>query len=495
MKLNLLGLFLFASLAQANIGVVKTPFALKMNQKTFSDIFFHSVVENSLKGSLSLPLSDFAVNDPFSVRVSGIQLSLNYLFDTPEQKNSAWSFETKKLSAALTVQKIDATQIIRVVNDGNEMEIRLDGVCTNIRLELAEGLTEASGSIKLSQANSIPQLELIKFQANWIPGSWKIVSMDCQGPRGFDQVIRQAAGEKLQTINPFLPEIQSQIQAVLNAGLKDPIAMQFEIDSNPRIRLQIRSEPFRAPNQSQMIVQGMAQFQFYLPENRDCDAEIRGSVKNEATESLALPFEAITALAKCAQKAGMMRSTIPSNQVPAFVEFRASAQTVRYVWPDLNSFSAKAIFPFVFGGNGDLSISDPKRTGKNTFSANLNYPLKLKIFAPKENKYLPYLAFTSSLEGKAKFALQSGELRIVPERISQLHHQWDEEYLARFPTDQKLLTDKIQPKINELAQTQGIRFRLPSFYAGGLKFSPQEGDLRGNIFEMKFSTSKGKISN
>ena len=459
-------LFTFSAFAS---NVVKTPFQIVATQGDIETLIDQNLNAKALKGDVPINVLDKTITDPFQVKISGISVQLKYEIKKPVRspEESLWRVQSEKLSAELMVKKIDASQTIEIIVDGKKSIIHLNGYCSDVKLSLPEGKTHINGAAKLNYSTGKPEAELVNFEANWEPGSWQIVSMNCQGPRGFDKVISKAAEQNLREINPFLDEIRTEIKNQLKGLFLSPLNLDFVVGKSSPISVKMNTSKFEVMGKN-LLVSGSTSIQFLgLSKESNCGTEVlnlTGNAKKSNFRRITLPMQAIKSVIACMQASNQFQFSFLSNEISAFKELQTQWIEKALVWPDLLNFSNDAIFGFNLEITGAPEISEERYHNKGMLF-NLHAPMRMRMDATKEEELIPYMYFRTDLDGPVKLEIEKNTIRLLFSENFPLAIKayFDREYVSKYKTNTSMWWTKIEDTLQNYLSTTGLELKIPDF--------------------------------
>lgn len=487
--------FLYAATptATAADNIVKTPVLISMPKAKFATLINEGAIQSNLRGQSQAPLDDIHLTSPFQVAVTGIRLNVSYDFEAPvnPRNGSEWLVQQKKLSATVTVANVAAHQIIKVIRNGTEIEVRMDGNCTNVQLALPEGKATASGRLTLGQRNGSPRLELRDFKAAWQPGSWQVVSMSCTGPQGFDQMVARAALEKLQTIDPFFADLSAQIQGGLDGALNEKINLAFGNPVQPGQTARLLAPPARANANGDVVVKGDLYF-YFKPGKGGCGATIADfaqlPVPAAGDTALFVPFAALKALFACTHSDGSLAFATDSTKFTAWQQLMGSWMSKNAVWPDLNTFDERALFKW----NG-VSAAPPEMTNEkpaqaaNAFTMRVAQKMNILMRAPKDGRHVNYMHISGFYSGPVYVSVAAGRvsMKMMEGGTLALNGRWDADYVKAYDPKQDVDWARLTEEGKKGLTGQGWNFAIPSFgVSRNLMIATKDGQLRGANFRL-----------
>lgn len=488
--------------ATAADNVVKMPVLISMPKPKFAALINEGAIQSNLNGASETPLEDIHVTDPFQVSVTGIKLGVRYNFEAPidPANPSQWLVKQKRLAAQVTVAKVTAHQVIKVIRGGTEIEVRLDGECNNVRLELPEGKATASGRLTLGQREGSPRLEMRDFAASWEKGSWRVVSMSCTGPEGFDQMVGRAAAEKLQTIDPFIADLRSQIQAGLDNALNDKINLAFGNPLQPQQTARLLAPPARANANGDMIVKGDLYF-YFKPGKGGCGANIADFAQvpqpKKGEQALFVPFAALKALFACTHSDGSLAFATDSTKFAAWKELMGSWFSKNAVWPDLNSFNETDLFKW----NG-VSAAPPEVTNEkaasnttNAFTIRLAQRMNVLMRAPKDGRHVNYMNISAFYTGPVYVSVANSKvtMKMMEGGSLALNGKFDADYVRNYDPKQDVDWARLTQEAKKGLAGQGWSFEIPAYgVSKNLRLVTKDGQLMGSNYRLGMELVKTK---
>lgn len=486
-------------LATAADNVVRTPFLISMPSESFASLVNESIVQENLSGSVNERMSDISVTDPFQVNVRGINVNLRYKFRAPRNpaNPTEWLVQHEKINATLRIDSVVAHQVMKgTTNGGDEYEFVLDGSCSNIVAELADGAASASARLRLGQRNGSPRLEVHDFKGYWAPGSWRITSMSCVAkPAGFDQLVAKAVLDQLQQIN--FNDFGKSLQASIDKKSTGKIDMILGNPAQAHQTVRLMAPAPRYDGRGDVTVKGEAFF-YFKPGKGGCGANIRDFSQLPAPKAkdsaLYVPFAAIKALFACVHSDGSLTFDSDSRKVKGFDDLMHNNTYKTFAWPDLHSFHEDALFLFKGVSSVPPAITREKATGNpNVFTAYLEQRMNIMMRAPKGCKHVNYMNVSAYYGGPVSVSVANRKvmMRMLDGGRIALGGRWDEEYLRNYDPKTKVSWERINRAANTDLGVEGWSFDIPSFgVSKNLHLAVTDGNLQGVNFRIGMSLVK-----
>lgn len=495
---SILSIFSFTIVAEGK-STVRTPFQLNLDKATLNSLIYERVVTPAVVGEQSIAIPDSSVGEPFSIAITGISLNIKYDFGKPvvDRLQQNWKFNSRQISAELVVQKIDASQVVEIEQDGILIKVRIDGSCSNVRLGLPEGNSAFHATVRSRILNGKPSFDLTELVADWKPEAWQVKSMNCQGPQGFDARIAAAATDRLRLVDPFLPSIRTQIQSALHAHDADPLSLQFQIPAenpNQAVSLTLDIGNLRDSGVAQVSIGGMASFDFLgLSAWSKCNALVSGlsplPLVSSNELSLTLPFAAVPALLNCAQLDSALNYRFASTGIVAFRKLQHSFLEKLLIWPDLNHFNQDAVFYFLSRPQFPVLLEEARATSLHHFRVATSLPLTTEMLAPQDNSWVSYLHFFTKVLGPAEFTVENESVNIKMDTSAKFdfNYDWDPNYIDRYKPEQKICSSKLASAARDYLLGTGLTFALPRLHVSSLRsLSIESADVEGSNIKIVF---------
>ena len=309
-----------------------------------------------------------------------------------------------------------------------------------------------NGTVAVSLQNNHLSYQLTQFSANWTPSAWQITSMNCQGPQGFADLVRQNAATQLQSINPFLPTIQSQIQTQLASGSTQPISWTVQVPGQSGISVTLEANTLQALSAGSILVGGTSNFNFSSLKNTQCQAKINTTPSiPTVADTLVVPVATIDGLLQCAYLSGLLTTTFTSLDFPALQTLLGSWLLKLAIWPDLLSFDSDDIFNF------QLSFDSAPTLGY------LDAGLNLAVYTPSTAGLSHYVDLSTTLNGPSELSVMGGTLNYsqTTNRL-KVRKKWDHEYVEEHHPVRWIFTRLIGNYLKTFLSDTGFNYVLPT---------------------------------
>jgi hypothetical protein len=476
---------------------VTSPFRMNLDSASTQTLLSGISQFKAPSGEYKTDLPSILISTPYKVSITGIHLTLNYLFDTPTPAPALnqWNIQSKTISSEIVVDSINASQVIVEQQGGSTLTVSVNAVCTDVHLALAPGQSNITAVIDLALQNGKPQYTLDKFTANWSPSAWTITSMNCQGPNGFTQLLQQDVATTLKSINPFLPAIQEEIQDQFNAVANTPLIWNLIIPGNSHLALTIAPQNFQLAPGGDAIVDGQITFTYKNLTNTTCQKDITDPLSSPLTantDSLLVPATTIQALIRCASLNGDLDYSLTSKQIPVFQTLLGNWFEKLIFWPDLTRFNKNSVFHFKVFPTTPPELEDLSADPTGALLFNLSLPVTVSMFAPEKGGPVHYLDLSTTLSGPASFSIENGTLQFQ-QKLSDLDlsARWDANFVKKHCPDQRIDTSLMASGLKSALETSGLSYPMPTWEnPGSFSIAVKDSSFDGKDFTISLDVKK-----
>lgn len=490
---------------------VKSEFQLQLTESLFD-----KVIEDfwqSMQGNRTTPIPNFSFNAMgIPVNVSGVQAEMNYAFPLPKRTSPTvreWNLASNNIGARITVNSATASTIIDRVVDGVRIPVRVFAECHNISLRLNPGMSSVSATVRADVLDGQVKLSMPAFNADWRQGAWAVESIQCSGSEGeLTNVVRQKLLEQLSSFQNFDTQVREELAKQFEKWSKDASLLLLSQRELPTGKdyMQLMFEPKSAvENAAGLAIAGNLRFVYpYVAPGQEIVQEFKLSTKTKATTKtnatpeLNLPFGTIKALMLGEYFAGKLEYAMKSYEIPAFHSFMQSRFKQFWAWPDLQNFATNTTFVFNFVPASPPAFTDEKAGGTDVITGNLSMPLWIRMFAPVGGTYMPYVEFSTSLEGPATMKLLKGGKIDFAVTTNQLpvSYRFAAAYQRLRNPNTHIAAQTMADTAKDSLSTDGLTLSIPNFVVGkSLKLVPEHWQLQsGGNLTLQFTTEAGSTA-
>jgi hypothetical protein len=496
---------------------VKSEFQLQLTESLFD-----KVIEDfwqSISGARTVAIPNFTVNaQGIPVQITGAQANVDFAFPQPKRTSSTareWALGSTQLSAKISVANASADTVIDRVVDGVRFRIRVSAECHNIGLSLKPGLSNIAAVIRAEVANGQINMTMPSFNANWQTGAWSVDSISCSGDSDLTNLVRAQVLTSLSSFENFDAEVRTELASQFTKWSKDAsllLLSQRELPSG-KDYLQLFYEPTTARESGDgLILEGNLRFVYpFVAVGQDMVQEFKlgvgTTVSTKSTKAktaaaapvaatsvpqILMPFATIRALMMGEYFAGQLTYALRSYEIPAFQDFMQSRFKQFFAWPDLMNFATNTTFAFNFVPSGPPSFENEKAGDADTITGDLTLPLWIRMFAPVDGTYMPYVEFSTVLQGASKMKLLKGgkiDFQVAANQLP-VNYRWASAYLNKKNPNQKIAAQTMADTAKNSLNANGLTLALPTFVVGkALKLVPEHWQLEsGGNLGLQFTT-------
>lgn len=503
MKFILLALLTFIAITHTTEAKweIRSNFELHISEslfdKTIGDFW------SQLSGNQNIPIGDLTITpEGVPIQIKGVRAEVDYDFPIPQRipgPAREWQLASNKLGGKLYVDQISASQTIVKEINGIIVSIRINAECHNIVLSLPESAAKVSAKIKADVVQSQIKLSFSDFAADWQAGAWKVDNIECSGDvDGFKEIVKNESLKALQTFQNFDENVHSALLTQFEEWSKDASLLLLSEKELPTGKdyLKVFYEPNSAIDTSNgLLLRGELRFEYpyiapgqTITQNYELEAV---SPSNEAEPMLILPFKTITALMMGEYFSGKLEYTLKAKEIPAFGELMNSFWKRFFAWPDLLNFHKDTQFAFQFLPMGPPNFINEKAGNTNAIQGDLTLPLAVRMFAPINGVYTPYVEFKTMLDGASTLTLlPEGKVSMqVKNKDLPLTYGWSKGYVSKYNPKTKIAVDKIGAAIKDSLNAEGFVLGIPTLTVGkSLELKPKAWKLEQGNLRLHFTT-------
>lgn len=498
----MLSLVTFSAQAQWE---VKSDFQLQLTESLFDTLI--NDFSKSMQGTQTISVPNYtftAMGLPISV--NGIKANVNYSFPAPVRtagQKREWNLASTQLEGRILVDSATTSTIIEKVVNGIRVRIRVNAECHNISLHLAPGMTSVQASINADVVDNQIKLTMPTFNADWRQGAWAVESITCTGIEGIDGIVRAQVLQALSNFQNFDAQVRTKLDEQFVAWSHDASLLMLSERELPTGKdyLKLFYEPTAAAeNDNGLLLTGQLRFVYpfvALGQNIVQEYKLKvGADKTKAKTSsaspqLIMPFASIRSLMMGEYFAGKLEYSIRSYEIPAFQELMQSRWKQFWAWPDLMKFPTNTTFAFQMVPYGPPAFENEKGTGADVITGDLSLPLAVKMYAPVEGSYTPYVQFKTMMAGSSTLKLLKGgkidfQLSATDLPVS---YSWATAYVSKYNPTKRIAAETMASAAKNALSTDGFTLAIPNFLVGkAVKLVPEHWTLQGGNLTLGFTT-------
>lgn len=399
----------------------------------------------------------------------------------------SWKISTSKLGAAFTVAQLRVrTQEIKE-KDGVVIDHDSLVECRNVTLRLKEEAgARVEGDVSADLVEGKFQFRLGNYKGHWPSGAWAVETLDCPGVAGIGTAIAGRILDAMANASLVDAQVRPALEKVLMAagesasqGLLGGLTLPSGIDGLTLTALggEVREI------EGGFEMRGKLKFHFAkagkaAAEERRFEAFPEGKVGGSA--QLLLPEATLNALLEAGFHASVLKHELQAKDLGGFEKLSGSRLRQFFAWPDLRRFPKNTNYLFRFSPVAAPALKNARSSG-NTLQGQLGFPLSIKMFAPIERRWFPYVEFRTRLDAGASFRLQGGALKVrLNAHEGELTHGFSREYVDRFRPNTRISTRRLAPALFSALNENELTVRLPRLNVAGATLTPSAWALDRN---------------
>ncbi|MGZ3720791.1 MAG: hypothetical protein ACXWR1_20660 [Bdellovibrionota bacterium] len=494
---------LFAQTAQAE-WQVRSEFQLHLTEDTFDKMI--QDFWQSLQGTQKVAVGNVPVDlGDTKLAINGINVAVNYSFPLPTRIDTThriWDMKSTNLGAAVTVDQLVITRH-QVINIGGvNVDTPIVVVCNNIALGLPAGQASIEATVEAQVVQNQVQLTMPTYNATWPSGAWQISSLNCPELASVsDQVKAQILGY-LSSFQNLDSAVSSALTTQFTKWSQQASLLLLSQQQLPTksdyLKIFYEPETARENNGNGLILTGHLRFDYpFVAQGQNYLQEFPLPAGTQivpgTTPQLIVSFSAIKTLMMGEYFAGKLEYTMPSSQVTGFQSIMSSFWLKLFGWPDLLSFPSNTSFLFQFLPMGPPSFLNEAAGGTNVITGDLTQPVSMRMFAPKNGQYTPYVEFRTTLAGPATMTLgTAGQINFKINAADQpVQYAFAQSYIDQYNPNKFIAINTIAKSARTALNTDGLQLTIPPLTVGAsITLAPNDWQLQpNNVIRLDFSAN------
>ncbi len=420
--------------------------------------------------------NNVAAKGPFGVR-----------FDTADLKNQEVGFELDWLEPTVSVGRFEIHDTIQRQVGGVNLTIQLDGACNNMMIRVPAGAWKVKGNLKWTWTTQGMQVAWKDFQFSMNPGAAGVVDLgQCEGPLGLHKELRNAIETVsrdqawmqdvlkdgvLDWVSGSLGSLQNELLKTRNVEVKKGLTLSWIpsdlVDAGQgvlRIPGQVVISKSSAATSSQTLERG-----YDLP-----------SLNTVKESGFVLPRGTVPRVIEFMQKNGELSYRAKSNDIESFVELMQNQFMQFFVWPDLMNFDEKTQFYFDVSAQKPPTFSNGVMLPAGGLRYDVSAPLVVNQWAPAKGKYVPYVDFTSPMQGAMSAKIKDGKFTVQLQPASlEVSSRFRREYSVVRQVTDWIATSLLGSRVSDYLASKPMSFDVPAWDLGDgtMSLSPRDVQL------------------
>lgn len=434
-------------------------------QQTLIEKKWETVMNKEFQGNWQFP--DQVVQSPeVPVQIKNISLKIKTFLQKPnlDENQALLQLSSKNLQGEINIGEVLVDHIIEKVVGGIIGRFRVQASCKNVVLTMAPG----KGSFEMALT---PVVETVKLGMNvssvalsWLPGSWAIQNLQCEGAQGFTDIIRaeidKLASDSTQFIEPRKELIRAYVQNSIQNEKIDFSGPRQLFVARPDIQAFMKINSYNDLGAAGVRLNGVIQIDFLkakTPEVKNLALSEFSAQPSDANQTtLHLPKDFIKEVMGASYAANLWLHRVPSNKVPGFSTLMASRFKQMFVWPELQDYAKSTKFLFDIYSKKDMDIQ----------GSGLSYQLKASfnahMQAPRGKNYVPFMDFVMPFTAKIQLKIEKEKASATLTKPTLgLSYLWDASYVKKYSPARKFDAAAIRDAILDSTRGKTMSMAIP----------------------------------
>lgn len=487
---------------------VKSEFQLHLTEATFDKII--QDFWSSLQGSKTIPVGNTAVDlGDTKLQINGINVAVNYDFPIPTRVDTShriWELKSNNLSANVTVNELVITRNQTINIGGIEVGSTITVVCNNIGMTLPAGQASIDATVEAQVAQNQVKLSMPTYSAQWPASAWQVSSINCPDLASLGDLVKAQILNYLSSFQNMDAAVNSALNTQFNNWSQQAsvllLSQQQLPTGNDYLKIFYQPATARENNGDGLILGGTLIFDYpYVAEGQSFEQDFalpaNTQLVAQANPQLLIPFQAIKALMMGEYFAGQLTYAMHSSEIPGFQSLEGSFFKKLFGWPDLLSFPSNTNFLLQALPMGPPSFTNEASAGTNAISGDLSVPLSLRMFAPIDNQYTPYVEFRTALTGATTLTLgANGKVNFqINAQTPTVTYAYADSYVAAHNPNTYIAVNTIASTAATALNTNGLQLTIPTFTVGSsLSLVPADWALlESDVLRLDFSANLAAV--
>lgn len=472
-KLMIAATCLLSSSAFAQTSELKVAADLMIHPDQMSGFFNLATDKIGNSSQWSWPSLEFT--RPYRTWWNGVQAvgPFNVKFSTDNLAQREFSFELDWANPTLTVASFEIRDTI-VRNVGSvRLIINLDGRCQNMAVHVVQGNWKVKGKMKWDWAQNRMAVSWVDFGFEMNPNAAANIDLgQCQGAQGIQDALLESMQSMvkdrvwltdilqqgiLEWVDGSLGDVQASVMQTRAMNLRDGLDLTWK----PATMVPQAGGMLRVAGEFSLTRNGVAVEGGELVRNYDDDL-----LSRVTRSGFILPKSTISKVLEFLQRTGDLQYRLKSSEVDGFAGLMKSKLMQFFVWPDLMKFGANSQFYFDLGLQASPVLSGGQNTAKGVVY-NFSAPAIVHQWAPTSGGYVPYVDFTSALNGTLSASIHDGELslQMIPSKL-KMNAAFRPEIQALRSVSKRIQTSTLDSRVQSYLAGKAFKVKLSDWAIG-----------------------------
>lgn len=434
---------------------------------------------NQVNGAshLSFALGEVQIEaEEIPVNLSNIQVEIDTVLRNVGSSHRSTLWHADQMVAQITVSGFIVEKYVEQWISGVKARVHLRAECAPFQL-LQESAQMQMAWIWSSQGTRL-QAQLGSLELHWPKNSWKVGAIQCQGPRGFADVVQEEIKKKLENPESLIPELKAQMEAHFNRKMEDSLAQYRKpqwLFSDFQTALVMEMTGVEAAVDKGLVFKGLIHVQRPQAQGVQHREEVvalnvERSLEGVETQYPALIFPGQAVESLIGDMAENRIALYKLNQFSDFNRLLRSRFLQFFIWPDLMKYSKSAQF--------DVTS---RVSGRPTLQYTINQKIWIQgyvdswIYSQRDNRMWRYIDIRTAFSAWVYPNVEKGHLHFsLSNQNMKSSARMASEYVSRFRPSTHIGVSTIESSLKKAPFFQGFSLELPSLeMPNGKKFKAQ----------------------
>lgn len=490
-------------------------FAQQNGMKIGADLMIHpeqmsgffNMATKKVTSSQSWDWPSMQFTKPYKTSWTNVQAMgpFNIHFNTDQLGQREFAFELEWNNPVIKVGQFEIHDTIVRQVGGGTFTVYLDGRCSNMTVQIPDGGWRVKGKMRWDWQAQKMAVSWVDFNFDRNEAATAQVDLgQCEGPLGLQARLHEA----IQTV----VKDRAWLTDVLQDGVLDWVdgslgTLQSSLMQGRTINLKqdltLNWQPTQLIPQANGLLRVAGDF---LLSRAGVNVDGGELVRNYSDDLLSrvtksgfiLPRNTVQKVLEFLYMTGDLQYRVQSKDVEGFQGLMQSRFMQFFVWPDLMKFAKDAQFYFDLG----LQAAPVLSGGVNAAGGvvyNVAAPVIVHQWAPGTTQYLPYVDFTSPMQGKLSAQIKEGHLSLqLKSEGLNMAAAFRPEFQAFRAITKRLQTSMLNSRVEDYLDKKTFDFDLNDWQVGenfsiGLSGLDQRDQTLRIPLEFKESNSQRSV--
>lgn len=395
-------------------------------------------------------------------------------FDTASLVNQEVGFTLGWAEPVIHVGRFEIHDTIQRRINGVDVTLNLDGACNNMVIRVPAANWKVAGTMRYVWTAAGMQTSWKDFNFTMGGADATVDIGQCEGPSALQPELREAITaltKDQQAMNDILRDgILEWVQTSLGS-LQTELLKPRKVDVRPGLTMTWQ------PGQIQQGAAGLMRVTGEMVFNKEgavASSETIARSYDEASlmavkeSGFLFPKDMLVKIVGFIQSTGDLGYRMNSNDLSSFKSLMQSSFLQFFVWPDLMNFESSTQFYFDVSAAKAPAMSNGRMLASGGIAYDFQSSLLVKQWAPAKGQYVPYMNFSSPVNGTITAKVSGGNLVVQMNPADQfdISNSAAPEYLKIRQVNDWIATSLLGSRVVDALKESPFSMTMPNWELG-----------------------------